>query len=121
MTIKEMVQNFYNDAEQKNDGWQKNLSEDVLFADADKKTQSEGKEAFIKLFNNALRFFKSIKVKQMIEEGHNVCTIISYVYVNTKGETMNQEVAEIWKVKESKLTSLIIYLDLSALWKFLGR
>jgi len=79
------------------------------------------KEGSIKFFSDALRLSKTIKLEEMIADDNVVCAIISYEYINPKGETMNQEVAEIWKIKERKLTFLTIYPDLSALWKFIGR
>jgi ketosteroid isomerase-like protein len=121
MTTKETVRSFYNSAAKKNNNWQKHLAEKVTFSDADKNTYCEGKETFIKLFGNVLPTMNAIKVKQLIAEGNTVCAIVSYGYTNKKGETFNQDAAEIWKIKDGKLISLTIYLDMTALWKFLGR
>jgi ketosteroid isomerase-like protein len=121
MEIRKMVQSFYEAAGQKNNKWQANLANDVSFADADFKTHSEGKEAFIATYDNVLKVISSITIQQIIIEGESACAIISYEYVNLQGEKLKQKSAELWVIKDDKLSSYTIYLDLTMLWKFLGR
>lgn len=116
-----MIQSFYEAAARKNNDWQMYLTDSVRFADADFKSHSEGKEAFVKTYTNVLRAISSIVVKEIIAETHTACAIISYEYVNQQGEKLKQDSAEIWVVKDGKLDSYTIYLDLTVLWKFLGR
>jgi hypothetical protein len=40
-------------------------------------------------------------------------------YINPKGETMSQDVAEIWTVAGNKLGKLTIYFDLTAYRNFM--
>lgn len=47
------------------------------------------------------------------------CSVISYTYVNPKGEKLNQEVAEISEVKDCKLARVTIYFDLTAYRSFM--
>jgi ketosteroid isomerase-like protein len=121
MEIKKMVQGFYKAAGQKNNDWQIDLSDCISFADADFKTHSEGKEAFVTTYTNVLRVMSSITIKQIIADARSACAIISYEYVNQQGEKLRQDSAEVWVEKDGKLNSYTIYLDLTVLWKFLGR
>jgi ketosteroid isomerase-like protein len=121
LPIKEMIQNFYDSAHIKNDAWQNNLAWDITFANGDGSTQSEGKDAFVKLFERALRGMKSIQVKSIVAEGDVACAIVHYEYINPKGETLHQNIAEMWYITGGKLSSLTIYFDLTAFRNFMGR
>jgi ketosteroid isomerase-like protein len=55
----------------------------------------------------------------MIVEDGRACSIISYTYINPKGETLNQDVAEVSEVKNGKLARLTIYFDLTAYRRFM--
>jgi predicted SnoaL-like aldol condensation-catalyzing enzyme len=98
MTVKEIIQNFYNGLVQKNDEWQKHLASDVVFADASKKLHAEGKEAFIQSFTNFLRTVENVQLKQLIVEGNNACAVVSYDYISPKGTKLHQDDAEVWKL-----------------------
>ncbi len=49
----------------------------------------------------------------MIVEGEKACAVVGYVYVNPKGQKLQQDVAELWEVKDRKLAKLTIYFDLT--------
>ncbi len=121
MTIQEIIQSFYDGLAQKNDSWQKHLSEDVVFTDSGLNIHEEGKEAFLQSFNNFLKAVEAVRVKQMIGEDNDACVIASYDFVSPKGNKLTQDVAEIWKVKDGELSSLTIYFDLTAFRNFMGR
>lgn len=121
MTVKEIIQNFYNDVAQKNSEWQKYLAPDILFSDANKKLHAEGKEAFIQSFNNFLLAVQCVQLKDLIIEGDTVCAIVSYDYVSPKGTELHQDVAEVWRVVNGKIVALTIYFDLTEFRNFMGR
>ena len=47
--------------------------------------------------------------------------LLVYDFVSPQGNKLNLDVAEIWSVKDGKLTSLTIYFDIAEFRKFMGR
>ncbi len=80
---------------------------------------AKGKEAVIQSFTPFLKGVAGLKVSQMIVEGEKACFIISYTYVNSKKERLDQDVAEVWEVRNGKLARLTIYFDLTAYRRFM--
>jgi ketosteroid isomerase-like protein len=91
--------------------WHSMLSDDILLTGTIAK-ESMGKEAFVN--NNFFKMVKGLKLKQMIVEDANACAIVNYDLISPKGKSFSSEVAEIWKVKDGKLSSLAIYFDTAA-------
>ena len=121
MTVTEMIQRFYDGLAQKNDTWQENLSEQVVFSDASKQLHAEGKEAFIQSFTTFLRAIEDVHLKQLIVEDTNACAVVSYDYRSPKGTTLHKDDAEVWKVVDGKIVALTIYFDITEFRSFMGR
>ncbi len=121
MSVKEIVQGFYDGLALKNDEWQKHLSEEVVFSDASKKLHAEGREAFILSFTGFLRSVEKVQLKQLIVEHTNACAVVSYDYVSPKGDRLHQDDAEVWKVAGGKIAALTIYFDITEFRNFMGR
>ncbi len=120
MSTKELVQSYYDSLAQKNDTWQELYSEDAVFSDASQTLNAKGKAAVIQSFTPFLKGVVGIQVKRMIVDGgEHVCAIVGYDYVNSKGAKMKQDVAEVWKVADGKLSKLTIYFDLTAYRNFM--
>ena len=114
MSTRSLIQSYYDSLDRKDDKWQELYGEDAVFADASQTLNAKGKAAVIQSFTPFLKGVEQAKVKQMIVEGDEACAVVGYVYINPKGEKMNQDVAEVWKTKNGKLACLIIYFDLIA-------
>jgi ketosteroid isomerase-like protein len=80
---------------------------------------AKGKSAVIQSFVPFLKGVDDVKLKQIIEDNGNACAIVGYVYVNSKGEKLIQDVAEVWEVHNGKLAKLTIYFDLTAYRSFM--
>jgi ketosteroid isomerase-like protein len=119
MSTWDLVQNYYKSLSQKDDAWQGLYSEDAVFCDASQTLDAKGKMAVIQSFVPFLKGVDEVKVKQMIVERGDACAIVGYVYVNSRGEKMSQDVAEVWEVRDGKLAKLTIYFDLTAYRSFM--
>lgn len=119
MLIKDLIQSYYDSLNQKDDKWKELYAEDAYFADASKTLVANGKEEVILSFTAFLKGIESVEAKDVIVEGENACAVVHYVYVNQKGEKMEQDVAEVWKVSNDKLSKLIIYFDLTPYRSFM--
>ncbi|MFS8082551.1 MAG: nuclear transport factor 2 family protein [Ginsengibacter sp.] len=112
MKTKELLETYYKGLAQKN-GWDSVLSDNFRFVGGDmtKTTPIEGKQAYIEVIKRFSQLFKTMRVKEMIIQDDNACVIGNYDYVFTYGKSINGDVAEIWKVKDGKLSSLTIFFD----------
>jgi len=119
MSTRDLVQGYYDSLGRKDDKWQELYSDDAVFSDASQTLNAKGKVAVIRSFVPFLEGVAAVKVRQMIVEGENACAIVGYDYANPKGQKMSQDVAEVWKVKDGKLTKLTIYFDLIAYRNFM--
>lgn len=120
MEIKELLQQYYTSLSQKNDEWQDFYAENAVFSDASHKLKAEGKAAVIHSFIPFLKGVEHISIKQLIAEGEYCCAVVTYYYINPKGEKMNQDVSEVWKVVNNKLAKLSLYFDLTAYRDFMS-
>jgi len=119
MSTKDLVQKYYESQGKKDDKWRALWADDAVFSDASQTLLAKGKEAVIQSFTPFLKGVEALKISQMIVEDGQACSIISYTYVNPKGEKMNQDVAEVAEVKDGKLARLTIYFDLTAYRSFM--
>ncbi len=120
MTVKEVVQSFYESLAKKNNDWQKNLADDVVFSDASKRLHAEGKQAFIQSFTGFLRSVEKVQVKQLIIEENNACAVVGYDYISPGGNRMHQDDAEVWRVVDGKIVALTIYFDITEFRSFMA-
>ncbi len=109
---KELLDIYYKGFAQK-EGWDSVISENFKFVGGDmmNTTPVIGKQGYIEVINRFSKLFKSMHVKEMIIEDDNACVIGNYNYEFPGGKKINGDVAEIWKVKNGKLDSLIIFFD----------
>lgn len=112
MKTKELLETYYQGLAQKGN-WESVLSDDFTFIGGDmtKTTPIIGKAEYIGVINRFSRLFTKMRAKQMIVEHDSACVIANYDYVFPNGQSVNGDVAEIWKVKDGKLDSLTIFFD----------
>lgn len=119
MTISETIRNFYDGLARKTDAWQQELADDVVFSDASGKLRAEGMQAFIQSFTPFLKSVERVQVKQLIVEEPYACAVVSYDYVSPKGAKLHQDDAEVWQVKNGKISALTIYFDITEYRNFM--
>lgn len=119
MPTLDVIKSYYESQINKDDKWKDLWSADAVFSDASQTLFAKGKEAVIQSFTPFLKGVAGLKISQTIVEGEKACFIISYTYVNPKGETINQDVAEVSEVRGGKLAKLTIYFDLTAYRHFM--
>jgi ketosteroid isomerase-like protein len=112
MTTKDLLKIYYDGFANKA-GWASIISDDFKFTGGDmtKTTPVVGKVAYLEIISRFSKLFSTMRIKEMIVEGTSACVIGNYDYVFPGGKKINGDVAELWKVKEGKLTSLTIFFD----------
>ncbi len=103
MTVRDVILGFYDGLAQKNEQWQANLSDDVVFSDASRKLHAEGKDAFIQSFTPFLAAVEKVKMKQLIVEDTNACAVVGYDYISPKGEKSTKTMLKFgkWRMEKS--------------------
>jgi len=112
MTTKELLETYYKGFAQKS-GWESVLSDDFRYVGGDMTNTVPlvGKQAYIEVIERFSRTFSTMRVKEMIIEGDRACVIGNYDLVFPHGEKINGDVAELWNVKNGKLSALTIFFD----------
>lgn len=121
MVTAEIIQNFYDSLAQKTDAWQRDLADNVVFADASNRLHAEGRDAFIQSFTGFLRAVERVELRQLIIDGDDAAAVVSYDYVSPSGGRLHQDDAEIWRVVDGKIAALTIYFDITEFRSFMGR
>ncbi len=107
------IDRFYRSFIDKTDAWKELWADDAVFRDASDTLHAEGKPAVIQSFTPFLKGVATLEVRQRIVQGAQACYVVSYSYVNPKGEHMQQDDAEVWEVRNGKLAKLTVYFDLT--------
>ena len=121
METKEVVQAFYDGLAGKDSSWQRLLADDVEFSDGSGRLQAHGREEFIQSFSGFLRAVDKVEVKHLIVEGADAAAVVSYDYINPKGDRLHQDDAEVWRIEAGAIRSLTIYFDITEFRGFMGR
>lgn len=121
MTTADIIRNFYDSLAHKTDAWQRNLADDVVFADASQRLHAEGRDAFIQSFTGFLRAVERVELRQLIVDGDDAAAVVSYDYVSPSGGRLHQDDAEIWQLADGQIAALTIYFDITEFRTFMGR
>jgi ketosteroid isomerase-like protein len=119
MSTGALIQRYYDSLANHDNAWQNLYADDAHFSDASGTLDAQGRAAVIQSFTPFLKGVADVRVKQLIVDGGDACAVVDYTYVNQKGATMRQDVAEVWQVRGEKLAKLTIYFDLTAYRAFM--
>ena len=75
MATRDIIRQFYESLASKTDAWQRDLADDVVFADASHQLHAEGREAFIQSFTGFLRAVERVQLRQLIVDGNTDANI----------------------------------------------
>lgn len=120
-STQDAIDRFYRSFIDKTDAWKELWADDAVFGDASGTLHAEGKPAVIQSFTPFLKGVAGLEVRQRIVQDEHACYVIGYTYVNSKGENMQQDDAEVWEVRNGRLAKLTIYFDLTEYRSFMRR
>jgi ketosteroid isomerase-like protein len=120
-SAQDVIDEFYQSVANKDNRWQDLWAEDVVFGDASGALHAEGRAAVNQSFVPFLKGVVMLEVRQKILQGAQACYVVSYTYVNSKGENLHQDDAEVWEVRDGKLAKLTIYFDVTEFRSFMRR
>src|SRR5262245_59404754 len=113
MTTKETVQGYLDALKQKG-AWQSFFADDVVFLSMTSPVrQVNGKAAFLESAKGFYGMIGSMAIKEVIADGERACALTHYQLRPPVGNPFDSDVAEIFTVKNGKITSFAIYFDLT--------
>ena len=112
MTTRELLESYYTGFAA-NEGWDAVLSDDFKFVGGDmtKPDIILGKSSYLKVAERFSQLFTAMRAKEMLVVDDSAFVLANYDLVFPKGEKINGNVAEYWKVKDGKLDALTIFFD----------
>lgn len=120
MTTKELLDIYYKGYSKKQ-GWETVIADGFEFVGGDmtKQTPVVGKQAYIEITNRFNKLFTDMRPKEMFTSDDGAFVLANYDYSFPNGKNINANVAELWKVKNGKLTGLTIFFDTENFQTFL--
>ena len=120
MTTKELLDAYYSGFAKKH-GWEAVIADDFHFIGGDM-TQTQpviGKKAYMAVIDRFSKTFTNMRPTEIFTSADGAFVLANYDYVFPGGKSINGNVAELWKVKNGKLSSLTIFFDTKSFDLFL--
>ena len=116
MTSEELLDSYYQGLARKSD-WDSVLDENFEFVGGHNMTNPApaiGKAAYQQVIARFSRVFTAMRVKDRLVANDRAYVLVNYDYAFPNGRKANGDVMEVWKIKNDKLASLMIYFNTAA-------
>ena len=111
MTTKGVIQGYFDSLKQKS-GWEAFLADGMSFTSfVAPIKQVAGKGAYLESTSRFFGMITAVEVKDLIVDGDKACALTRYQLQPPRGPAIESHVAEVFKVRDGKISSLEIYFD----------
>lgn len=111
MTTRETIEGYFDRLKQKKD-WRSFLADDMVFTSFTSPVkQVGGKAAYLESTKRFYEGILSFEVRDLIIDGDKACALTRYQLQRPQGLAFESNVAEIFRVRDGKITSFDIYFD----------
>ncbi len=112
MTTRATIEGYFAGLEQKN-GWQSFLGEDLTFTSfASPIKRIGGRAAYLDATKRFYSMIAGLEVRALMVDGDSACALTRYrLQPPTGAPAFTSDVAEVFGVKDGKITSFEIYFD----------
>ena len=111
MTTTGTIQRYF-DSLAKKSGWEAFLADDMAFTSfVSPIKQVTGKAAYLEATKRFFSMITAVEVRDMIVDGDRTCALTRYDLQVPGGRAFDSHVAEVFKVRNEKISSLEIYFD----------
>ena len=111
MTTKRVIQGYFDSLKQKS-GWEAFLADGMAFTSfVTPIKQVAGKSAYLESTSRFFSMITAVEVKDLIVDGDRACALTRYQLQPPGGLAIESHVAEVFKVRDGKISSLEIYFD----------
>jgi ketosteroid isomerase-like protein len=111
MTTKETIEGYFRALRQKKD-WEAFLADEMIFTSfTSPLRQINGKAAFLERTKPFYSMIASLEVRDLLVDANRACALTRYELQPPAGPAFTSDVAEVFKVRDGKITSFEIYFD----------
>jgi ketosteroid isomerase-like protein len=111
MTTRETIQAYFSGLAQKKD-WESFLSDDMTFTSFTSPVKRvNGRTAFLESTKRFYSMITAVEVNALIVDGDQACALTGYALEPPVGPPFHSDVAEVFRVRDGKITSFDIYFD----------
>ena len=111
MTTKDTIQRYF-DSLKKKSGWEAFLADDMRFTSFGSPIkQVTGKDAYLETTKRFFSMITTVELRDVIVEGDKTCALTRYDLQGPGGRAFDSYVAEVFTVRNGKISSLEIYFD----------
>jgi ketosteroid isomerase-like protein len=113
MTTRETIDGYFSCLKQK-EGWESFLSDEMTFTSFTTPIKRvRGRAAYLESTKRFYSMIGTLEVKEVIVDGNRACALTRYELQPPVGSAFGSDVAEIFEVRDGKITSFDIYFDSS--------
>ncbi len=111
MTTRDTIQRYFESLQQKR-GWEAFLSEQMTFTSYTSPVKRiTGRDAYLEATKRFFSMVAAVEVQGIVADGEKACALTRYELQPPGGAAFESHVAEVFEVKEGKITSFEIYFD----------
>jgi ketosteroid isomerase-like protein len=111
MTTKDIIQGYFDSLKQRS-GWEAFLADGMAFTSfVTPIKQVAGKSAYLESTSRFFSMIVAVEVKDLIVDGNRACALTRYQLQPPGGPAIESHVAEVFRVRDEKISSLEIYFD----------
>lgn len=111
MTTRETIQGYFDRLKQKSD-WEAFLSDEMqftIFTSPIERVTDRG--AYLERLKRFYSMSKTVEIKDIIVDGDKACVLTRYELQPPGGPVFDSHIAEVFDVRDGKITSFDIYFD----------
>ncbi len=113
MTTRDTIQGYFTSLEQKT-SWDSFLSDDVRFTSfTSPNKRVTGKVAYLESTKRFYSMIAALEIRDLLVDGHKACALTRYELQPPGGPAFASDVAEVFEVRDGKISSFDIYFDSS--------
>jgi ketosteroid isomerase-like protein len=111
LTTRNTIQGYF-DSLKKKSGWEAFLADEMTFTSFGSPIkQVTGKRAYLEATKRFFSMITAVELRDMIVEGDKTCALTRYDLQGPGGRAFDSHVAEVFTVRNGKISSLEIYFD----------
>ena len=113
MTTRDTIEGYFSSLKEKK-SWDSYLSDDVRFTSfTSPNKRVSGRAAYLASTARFYSMITALEVKDLLVDGHKACALTRYELRPPAGPAFTSDVAEVFEVRDGKISSFDIYFDSS--------
>jgi len=113
MTTRDTIQAYFSDLKQKT-SWDSFLSDDLTFTSfTTPNKRVRGRAAYLEATKRFYSMITALEVRDLLVDGQRACALTRYALQPPGGAAFHSDVAEVFEVRDGKITSFEIFFDSS--------